>query len=108
MEELATQTSKATEETVDAIGTITGTMDEVNGYTSAIAAAVEQQGVATVEISRNIQNAAELTQTVVRNIGSLDEAVHETNKSAASMLTASGDAAAKSATFREEIARFLK
>ncbi|WP_321502454.1 methyl-accepting chemotaxis protein [Breoghania sp.] len=122
VKELATQTSRATEEistqiasiqaatedTVNAIGAISGTMNEVNGYTSAIAAAVEQQGVATMEISRNIQNAAELTQTVVRNIGSLDEAVHETNQSAASMLTASGDATSKSATFREEIARFLK
>ena len=122
VKELATQTSKATEEisaqissiqvateeTVGAIGAISSTMDEVNGYTAAIAAAVEQQGVATVEISRNIQNAAEQTQSVVKSIGSLDDAVNETNRSAASMLTASGDAASKAETFRTEIARFLK
>ncbi|WP_170122169.1 methyl-accepting chemotaxis protein [Breoghania corrubedonensis] len=122
VKELATQTSKATEEiasqissiqiateeAVGAIGGITGTMDEVNGYTAAIAAAVEQQGAATVEISRNIQNAAAQTQTVVKSIGSLDEAVGQTNQSAASMLAASTDATSKGRSFQEEIARFLK
>ncbi len=122
VKELATQTSKATEEignqisaiqssteeAVQAIGGITRTMDSVNEYTGAIAAAVEEQGAATNEISRNIQSAAARTQTVVDSICELDKAVVETNTSAASVLNASTDAARNTERFREEIAAFLK
>ncbi|MBD8890198.1 methyl-accepting chemotaxis protein [Roseibium litorale] len=85
---LATQTSKATEEiaaqvaaiqsetkeAVDAIGAIAATMDEINTYTSTIAAAVEQQGSATDEISRNVTEAAEGSGLVAATIGGLTEA----------------------------------
>ena len=73
---LATQTAKATEEisqqiaaiqesttqSVDSVRTITTTMQEVDGFTTAIAAAVEEQGAATEEISRNVQMAARGTE----------------------------------------------
>ncbi|AXS39202.1 cache domain-containing protein [Breoghania sp. L-A4] len=122
VKELATQTSKATEEigtqisaiqsstaqAVDAIGGITKTMDDVNEYTGAIAAAVEEQGAATNEISRNIQSAASRTQTVVGSISELDKAVKETNRSAESVLTATADASENTQRFREEIATFLR
>jgi len=72
VKELANQTSMATEEigtqitsiqsatkdSVLAIGQITDTMSEINGHTTAIAAAMEQQSAATAEISRNVQRAA--------------------------------------------------
>ncbi|MDN3721276.1 methyl-accepting chemotaxis protein [Roseibium salinum] len=65
VKELATQTSKATdsisaqiagiqaetESAVQAIGIITGTMQEILGATEAIAASVEEQSAATSEIS---------------------------------------------------------
>ena len=73
---LATQTAKATEEiasrsprsrsrptkSVASVRTITATMQEVDGFTTAIAAAVEEQGAATEEISRNVQMAARGTE----------------------------------------------
>ncbi len=79
---LATQTAKATEEiatqiagmqeattsAVEAIKRI-GEIDEI---ATSIASAVEQQGAATQEISRNAQQAAAGTQEVNGNIGGLD------------------------------------
>ncbi|GCC45287.1 hypothetical protein chiPu_0029502, partial [Chiloscyllium punctatum] len=69
---LASQTAKATEEirqqivsmqevtttAVSAIRNISSTIGEINDVTTAIAAAVEEQGAATREIARNIQHAA--------------------------------------------------
>ena len=69
---LANQTAKATDEirqqiagmqtvtnsAVGAIRNISTTISEINEVTSAIAAAVEEQGAATREIARNIQHAA--------------------------------------------------
>ena len=75
VKELATQTSKATEEiaaqvaaiqsatrtSVDAIDEITQTIGRVNEIASAIASAVEEQGAATREIASNVSQAAEGT-----------------------------------------------
>ena len=121
VKELATQTSKATEEigaqigaiqgstkeAVEAIAAITATMQEVDNYTSAIAAAVEQQGAATNEISRNVQNAATGTTSVSANMGELSNAVAETNASADMVLVASSDVGEKTRDLRQQIDRFL-
>ncbi len=79
---LASQTAKATDEiraqiasmqavttsAVGAIRSIGNTIGEINEVTTAIAAAVEQQGAATREIARNIQHAAGGTSEVSSNI----------------------------------------
>src|SRR6266850_1100987 len=79
---LANQTAKATDEirqqiasmqtvttsAVSAIRSIGNTIGEINEVTTAIAAAVEQQGAATREIARNIQHAAGGTSEVSTNI----------------------------------------
>ena len=79
---LASQTAKATDEirpqiasmqtvTTSAVGAIRNigqTIGEINDVTTAIAAAVEQQGAATREIARNIQHAAGGTSEVSSNI----------------------------------------
>ncbi|EEE46354.2 Methyl-accepting chemotaxis protein [Roseibium alexandrii DFL-11] len=122
VKELATQTSKATEEissqiaaiqiatqeSADAIGSITETMDEVNSYTSAIAAAVEQQGSATSEISRNIQQTSEGTKVVTDNVTELTEAVTRTNASAGEVVTASDDLNTKTEALKLAVDRFLE
>lgn len=122
VKELATQTSKATEEissqiaaiqiatqeSADAIGSITDTMDEVNSYTSAIAAAVEQQGSATSEISRNIQQTSEGTKVVTDNVTELTEAVTRTNASAGEVVTASDDLNTKTEALKLAVDRFLE
>ena len=79
---LANQTAKATDEirqqivsmqtvttsAVGAIRNIGSTIGEINEVTTAIAAAVEEQGAATREIARNIQHAAGGTSEVSSNI----------------------------------------
>ena len=82
---LANQTAKATDEicqqivsmqtvtttAVSAIRNISNTISEINEVTTAIAAAVEEQGAATREIARNIQHAAGGTSEVSTNIARL-------------------------------------
>ena len=79
---LAGQTAKATDEiseqiadiqkvaseAMEAIKGIGGIIGEVNEVATAIAAAVEEQGAATQEISRNTQYAAQGTRNVAENI----------------------------------------
>jgi methyl-accepting chemotaxis protein len=79
---LASQTAKATEEiseqiadiqkvageAIDAIKTIGGIIGEVNEVATAIAAAVQEQGAATQEITRSTQFAAQGTRNVSENI----------------------------------------
>ena len=52
----------ATQESVNAIREISGTIEKLSEISSTIAAAVEEQGAATQEISRNVQQAAHGTQ----------------------------------------------
>ncbi|WP_170230759.1 methyl-accepting chemotaxis protein [Roseibium hamelinense] len=122
VKELATQTSKATEEissqisaiqsateeAVSAISAITETMEEVNTYTNAIAAAVDQQGSATSEISHNVQRAAEGNEVVTSNITELSHAVDQTAQSADLVVSASGELNVQTDSLRGEVDRFLK
>ena len=121
VKELATQTSRATEEissqisaiqsatqdSVEAIAEITRTMDEVNSYTGAIAAAVAQQGAATTEISANVQQAAHGTVIVTTNIADLSSAVDQTAASAEHVVRASGELSTRTEELRNEVDRFL-
>ncbi|GAA0786550.1 hypothetical protein GCM10009077_41070 [Roseibium denhamense] len=121
VKELATQTSKATEEisaqisaiqsatqdSVSAIEDITRTMDEVNSYTNAIASAVAQQGSATTEISQNVQQAAEGTGIVTRNMSGLSSAVDQTASSADDVVRAAGELSTRTDQLRTEVDRFL-
>ncbi|MBO6756160.1 MAG: Cache 3/Cache 2 fusion domain-containing protein [Roseibium sp.] len=121
VKELATQTSKATEEigaqisaiqdatreSVQAIAGITEIMEEVNNYTSTIAAAVEQQGAATSEISDNVQRASTGTQTVSDNMVKLSGAVETTSESSEQVLASSGELTHKTEALKAEVERFL-
>ncbi|MBI2255073.1 MAG: HAMP domain-containing protein [Proteobacteria bacterium] len=96
---LAMQTSKATEEITNQIGSIqsqTGqaveairrigeTIAEVNSIVSAIAAAVEEQGAATAEIARNVQQASQGTQSVSSNISAAARSANSTGAAASAV-----------------------
>ncbi|WP_349359592.1 methyl-accepting chemotaxis protein [Stappia sp.] len=121
VKELATQTSKATEEisaqigaiqgstgeAVTAIGEIAQIMQEVNGYTTSIASAVEQQGAATSDISRSVQQAAQGTSAVTGNMERLAETVERTSSAADTVLDASGAMSQNTDALKAEIDRFL-
>ena len=102
---LATQ--GATGEAVTAIEEITQTIGQINEIASAIAAAVEEQGAATGEISRNAQEAAGGTQQVNTNIAGVSEAAAKTGTSAGQVLDAAKELSQQSETLRGVVDSFL-
>jgi methyl-accepting chemotaxis protein len=118
---LASQTAKATEEirtqiasmqqvTTSAVGAIQGIgriIGEIDGVTTAIAAAVEQQGAATREIARNIQHAAGGTSEVSSNIVGVSTASAEAGAAASEVLSASDALRREADLLRGEIDAFL-
>jgi methyl-accepting chemotaxis protein len=69
--------------------------------------AIQQQDLATREISQNAQLAAQGNGTLVVNIGSLSEAMGKTSTAAASVLTASSDLTATAETLSREVEKFF-
>jgi methyl-accepting chemotaxis protein len=118
---LANQTAKATDEiraqiasmqqvtttAVSAIRNIGDTIAEINEVTTAIAAAVEEQGTATREIARNIQHAAGGTSEVSSNIVGVSTASAEAGAAATEVLSASGALRHETDVLRSEIDAFL-
>jgi len=118
---LANQTAKATEdigsqisavqaataEAVEAIRTIGGTIGQIDGIGSAIAAAVEQQHAATSEISGNIQQASEGTRQVTEYLGALASAIAGVEKTSGEVLTASHNLTEQSNRLGDEVGSFL-
>jgi methyl-accepting chemotaxis protein len=118
---LANQTAKATEEiraqiadvqqmTTSAVGAIRNighTIGEINDVTSAIAAAMEEQGAATREIARNIQHAAGGSSEVSSNIVGVSTASAEAGSAAGEVLSASSALRREADMLRSEIDAFL-
>jgi len=118
---LATQTSRATEEigaqitsvqgatqnAVNAIASIGKTIGEIDQISAAIAAAVEQQGAATQEIARNVEEAAKGTQEVSSNIGGVTEAANSTGAVANQVLASARSLTEQSGELRNLVQTFL-
>ena len=118
---LAVQTAKATEEianhimavqnstsgAIDAIRQIAARMQEINQYTAAVAASVEQQNSATSEISQNVASAAEGTGHVVDVLGEVAGAATATRASAEVVRDASETVETAVANLRDEVEDFL-
>ncbi|HEY1311649.1 MAG TPA: PAS-domain containing protein [Pseudolabrys sp.] len=102
---LAVQNSTAG--AVDAIRQIATRMQEINEYTTAVAASVEEQNAATGEISHNVASAAQGTSQVVAVLGEVAGAATETRSSAKIVRDASESAEAAVANLRLEVEDFL-
>jgi PAS domain S-box-containing protein len=118
---LAVQTAKATEEiishisavqastggAVDAIRRIAERMQQINQYTSDVAAAVEQQNAATGEISHNVSSAANGTKVIVSVLSQVAGAATGARASAQTMLTTSQVMETAADKLRTEVESFL-
>jgi methyl-accepting chemotaxis protein len=118
---LASQTGRATEEigaqiqaiqsatqaAVEAIKGIGTTIDEMNDISTAIAAAMEEQGATTMEMTRNTQEAARGTQEVSATISSVSQGARATGSAANQVLSAAGELGKKAETLRAEVDSFL-
>jgi methyl-accepting chemotaxis protein len=118
---LASQTGRATQEigaqiqaiqsatqgAVDAIKGIGTTIDEMNDISTAIAAAMEEQGATTAEMTRNTQEAARGTQEVSATISSVSQGARATGSAANQVLSAASELGNKAASLRAEVDSFL-
>jgi methyl-accepting chemotaxis protein len=118
---LASQTAKATEEialqigaiqsstaeAVEAIRQISGVMSDISGFTSTIAASVEEQSASTQEIGRNVQQAASGAKELAGSMATVTEAIDETNRSATQVLDASSALTAQAGTLQQAVDQFL-
>ena len=118
---LAEQTAKATtdiseqvasiqtasDETVAAIRGVVDVITEIDQIGGAIAAAIEEQGSATREISRSVQQAAHGTHEVNSNISGVQRAADGTGAAANQVLGAAEQLSAQSRDLAGQVTRFL-
>jgi methyl-accepting chemotaxis protein len=118
---LASQTANATEEisdqiaavqkvameAIEAIKGIGGIISEVNEVASAIAAAVEQQGAATQEITRSTQQAALGTKAVSDNIDGVSAGADAAGAAALNVKSAVGVLGHQAQQLRSQVDEFL-
>ena len=97
----------ATQESVNAIREISGTIERLSEISSTIAAAVEEQGAATQEISRNVQQAALGTQQVSSNITDVQRGASETGSASSQVLSAAKSLSSDSNRLKLEVGKFL-
>ncbi|MEW6148845.1 MAG: methyl-accepting chemotaxis protein [Pseudomonadota bacterium] len=97
----------ATQESVGMIKEIGETIEKLSEISSTIAAAVEEQGAATLEISRNVQQAAQSTQEVSSSIADVQRGAAETGSSSSEVLSAAASLAGDSDRLKAEVGSFL-
>jgi len=97
----------ATEQSVGAIKAIGDTIGRMSEIASTIASAVEEQGAATQEISRNVQHAAHGTQQVSSNIANVQRGASETGSASSQVLAAAKSLSGESTRLKAEVGRFL-
>ncbi len=118
---LANQTAKATEDisaqitavqnvtksAVDAIKRIGGTIDEVSAVATSIASAVEEQGAATQEITRNTQEAARRTKDVSETVAGVSAGADATGAAAQGVKSAAEALGTQTERLRAQVNDFL-
>jgi methyl-accepting chemotaxis protein len=97
----------ATQDSVGAIKEIGDTIGRMSEISSTIAAAVEEQGAASQEISRNIQHAAEGTSQVSSNITDVQRGASETGSASAQVHSAAKSLSSESHRLKLEVGKFL-
>jgi len=119
---LAGQTANATEqitqqvatvqesvkEAIDAIQVIVTTVGEANEYSAAVAAAVEEQNAATMEINRSIHQVASSINVVSENMTGVVSASGETNQSAGHAQQVSTTVSGTARDLKQEVNQFLE
>ena len=121
VKELASQTAKATEqinEQIEAVQGMTGqavtSMDEIGQVitqldetSTAIAAAMEEQGATTQEISRNVQQAASGTSEVTKNISGVTQAAEKAGAASGEVTAAAGELTQQSEMLKSAVDEFM-
>jgi len=120
VKELARQTAKATDDishkitgiqtdttgAVEAIGTITSVIHQINEISGTIATAVEEQSATTNEMTRNVADAAKGSSDITHNIAGVAEAAQGASNSARESQKAADDLAQLAARLRSLVDQF--
>ncbi len=119
---LANETAKATEsisEHIEEIQTATGdavvsiddigkVIQQIEDSSTAIAAAMEEQGATTQEVARNVQEAASGTKEVSANIAGVTQASQEAGAAAGEVTSAAGELSSQAELMKTEVQKFLE
>ena len=119
---LATQTSRATDEiseqmgnlqdaterAVDAFSRIGEKIGQIDATSSSLAAAVNEQEAATSEIANNIDRASQGTTEVSGNVAGIREATDNAGEAADHVIVACDQVANVATSLRKEVADFLQ
>ena len=98
----------ATQDSVAAIKEIGGTIAKVSEIAATIAAAVDEQGAATQEIARNVQQAAQGTNDVASNVAEVKRSAIDAGSASSRVLSSAQLLASESARLKQEMDRFLE
>ncbi len=120
VKELAKETAKATEDislkieaiqtdtkaAVEAIASISEVINQVNGISTTIATAVEEQNATTNEMSRNVSEAANSSGEITSNINGVAQAAESTSRGAGDTQKAAQQLVETSAELRRLVEQF--
>ncbi|MEJ0046372.1 MAG: methyl-accepting chemotaxis protein [Rhodospirillales bacterium] len=101
------QIQAATGHAVQAIQAMTKQVEQISGVATTIAAAVEEQGVATAEIARNVQQTSQGAQAVSANMDAMRGAAQEVGATVTQVVTAAASLGSQSTAFSKQIEVFL-
>jgi methyl-accepting chemotaxis protein len=121
VKDLAQETQKATDEiiakvqtiqsdtngAIEAIGQITEVIGTINESQLTIASAVEEQTATTMDMSRNVAQAANGASEIAQNIGGVAGAASSTTQAVAQARTATDELARMAADLRSRVASFV-
>ncbi|WP_454916054.1 methyl-accepting chemotaxis protein [Xanthobacter sediminis] len=102
------EVQRATDEVVHAIETISGTIRKIDEISSAIAAAIEEQGTATGEIAQNVHQAAQGTQEVSASISGVSNAAADTGRASGDIVNAASDLSSQATHLRSQVTAFIE
>jgi methyl-accepting chemotaxis protein len=97
----------ATNDSVGAIKAIGDTIGRMSEICSTIASAVEEQGAATREISRNVQQAAHGTREVSSNIVDVQRGAADTGTASSQVLSSAKSLSTENSRLKHEVEKFL-
>jgi len=109
-QDITKQIANIQEQTANAVKTINGitsTIKQVSQISTTIASAIEEQGAATKEISRSIDEASHDTNVVTQNIADITHAAEETGTASTQVLQTADQLARESDSLRQAVEGFI-
>ncbi|WP_169568642.1 methyl-accepting chemotaxis protein [Sneathiella limimaris] len=110
-EEIATQVSdiqRVSDQAAEEIGAILGIIKEINATTTSVAAAVEEQSVATNEISQSTRGAYDGTVRLKGEVTDIEQFANQSLDASESVLVSINDLANDTDSVLNEVSEFMK